>query len=800
LLLPSPRRTHPLPLPPSRAARARYSSRAHRDDHRDDGVPAATAVRGGDGRPSPASEEAARRRRTAAIIMRPPRPPPLLRVVVAMSGGVDSSVAAHLLRRERRGRRRRRRHRETNSRDGCDDVDCHDDNDDEYDDDDDGSIMEVIGLHMSNWNALDEDSDDDDLDGNDLRRRGSSTGDSETRRRGRRRGGRIEDVMADAAPDKDRASSTHAPPSPSSSSSLSSSLSSSSSSYNIGRGGRSRSANNYCESSEREYDDARSVAEHLSMPLHRVSFASEYWTQVFEPFVRGLDRSSSDDGGGGVAGKEESREGNDDDDGVREGRRRRRSIEIETPNPDFGCNAIIKFGAMREYATTRLHADYVATGHYARLWHRDHYASLISSLGSGDDDHHRVCDFYRWMDDASRDVGRCVMESIAGLPEEEWILSTDNDDDVIGNVCDSHLRPSSSSRHYPMLIAGADRSKDQSYFLSGVKADAFRNVMFPLGHLAKKSSGTDAVHHRQNDEQKYNVEVGDDAVDFNRRQFSSVRDMARDANIPTATKRDSMGICFIGKRNFGNFVSQYLPRPPGGASSMERPGNFIDVDTGEIVGTHHGQAMHYTLGQGAKISGVAARYFVCGRGGGGYDSRNGRSGNDVYVCNSTHHPALYTDELYVDFDSFNWIGFGGGVGRERDGRASSNGLECDLVPIPRPLREGRSIEVSARTRHLQPLASCTVVWERNNPTTAVRGVVGGSSRGQIVVRFTKPIRAITPGQIVALYAGRNGLICLGGGPIQGKAASLLDRGIGVSLSDLHPSGHNDMSLSHFYES
>jgi hypothetical protein len=64
-----------------------------------------------------------------------------------------------------------------------------------------------------------------------------------------------------------------------------------------------------------------------------------------------------------------------------------------------------------------------------------------------------------------------------------------------------------------------------------------------------------------------------------------------------------------------------------------------------------------------------------------------------------------------------------------------------------------------------------------------------------VVRFTKPIRAITPGQIVALYAGRDGLICLGGGPIKGKAASLLDRGIGVSLSDLHPSGHNDMSLS-----
>ena len=57
------------------------------------------------------------------------------------------------------------------------------------------------------------------------------------------------------------------------------------------------------------------------------------------------------------------------------------------------------------------------------------------------------------------------------------------------------------------------------------------------------------------------------------------------------------------------------------------------------------------------------------------------------------------------------------------------------------------------------------------------------------------MRAITPGQIVALYAGSNGLICLGGGPIKSKGTSFMDRGIDeISLSTLHPSGHNDLSL------
>ena len=112
----------------------------------------------------------------------------------------------------------------------------------------------------------------------------------------------------------------------------------------------------------------------------------------------------------------------------------------------------------------------------------------------------------------------------------------------------------------------------------------------------------------------------------------SVRDIAQIANLPTSTKPDSMGICFIGRRNFTNFVSQYLP-PTTTTMTVGNIGddgsstttattttiNFIDIDTGIIVGssTHNNyhRGNYYTIGQGAKVSGVTTKYYMCGRGG-----------------------------------------------------------------------------------------------------------------------------------------------------------------------------------------
>jgi tRNA-specific 2-thiouridylase len=334
----------------------------------------------------------------------------------------------------------------------------------------------------------------------------------------------------------------------------------------------------------------------------------------------------------------------------------------------------------------------------------------------------------------------------------------------------------------PMLLAGADRGKDQTYFLSGVKGEAFRNVIFPLGHLAKqhqqqqsKSSGSQVVNSGSNRNNNNNIH----------HHHQTVREIAQNAQIPTASKRDSMGICFIGKRNFGQFISQYLPE------RHTHPGNFIDIDTGQVVGTHDGMA-RYTLGEGAKISGANVRYFVCGKGRRSSaatqqsEHTNNNNENTVFVCNSTHHPALYSDELFVDFDSFNWIGLGGDV---------IGGQDCSSVRynhIPRPLVDGKNIRLLARVRHLQPLTSCTVTWDRSSSNTMMNG--SGSTRGYLVIRFDKAMRAITPGQIVALYAGTDGLVCLGGGIIGGSGLSYLDRGMDVTNGLIHPSGNNDLSL------
>ncbi|KAL7466292.1 hypothetical protein ACHAXS_006595 [Conticribra weissflogii] len=509
-------------------------------------------------------------------------------VVVAMSGGVDSSVAAYLLKNQMRQKKH-------SSNKNLSDVN-------------------LIGLHMSNWSALDEDSD----------------------------------------------------------------------------------SNDNPRSSRKENIRAKSTNQ-LHQPLYKMVVkkpknSSSSSTFFFEPFVESLSSESCD-----VQSK------------LNIG-------EFTTPNPDFGCNTYIKFGAMKDYATTRLDADYIATGHYARLWHR---AGFDSSIPLDKRQHY----FYEWMMERSLSLEHEVKHSLLGRPEEEWILDNQRN---------------KSSPFLPLLLAGVDRGKDQSYFLSGVKAEAFRNVIFPLGHLMKHFG-------------KGVKNSTDDA-----RIQQSVRDIAQEANIPTASKRDSMGICFIGKRNFGKFVSQYVTKPPV-------PGNFVDVDTGKILGRHEG-TVYYTLGQGAKISGANTRYFVCGKGGGDETT--------VFVCNNTHHPALYSDELLVDFELFNWIG----LGRKED--LEINGKSCGH--IPRPLIDGESVQLWARTRHLQPLVSCRVYWDR--------------AVGCLNVRFDSPMRATTPGQILALYAGSDGLVCLGGGPIRERGASYMERDFDLPLNKIHPSGNNDLSL------
>jgi tRNA U34 2-thiouridine synthase MnmA/TrmU len=294
-------------------------------------------------------------------------------VVVAMSGGVDSSVAAHLLQSM------------SQKADGSIPTGMHRES----------AGVEVMGLHMSNWNALDEDLDDS----------------MDTAPSNRRRG----DTQAKHANNTTQ---------------------------------KNRRPSTFCEASEKEYADSQLVARHLSIPLHRVSFASEYWTQVFEPFVESLSAHPQTNSSG-------------DD---------RCTYGVTMPNPDFGCNTFIKFGAMKDYAVNKMGADFVATGHYAQLWHRGYDYSTFNGTRK------QSC-LIEWIRETSMSLEQQVHESLSEIPRDEWLLNSI-----------SQTKQTKNNLHCPMLLAGADRGKDQTYFLSGVKTENFSKVIFPLGHLAKKQS------------------------------------------------------------------------------------------------------------------------------------------------------------------------------------------------------------------------------------------------------------------------------------------------------------------------
>lgn len=156
------------------------------------------------------------------------------------------------------------------------------------------------------------------------------------------------------------------------------------------------------------------------------------------------------------------------------------------------------------------------------------------------------------------------------------------------------------------LLRGADRNKDQTYFLYAVDKTQLQQAMFPIGHLQK----------------------------------SEVRKIAEKLGLATAKKKDSTGICFIGEKNFRKFLSEYLPAQPGEIRTLE----------GEYIGDHHG-LMYYTLGQrkGLGIGGI-------GTGEPWYAVKKDLENNILYVAQGHHHPALYSKGLMAT--DINWLGEG----------------------------------------------------------------------------------------------------------------------------------------------
>lgn len=313
--------------------------------------------------------------------------------------------------------------------------------------------------------------------------------------------------------------------------------------------------------------DAVSVCGRLGIPIHFRDFSGEYWAGVFEHFLAEY-----------AAGR--------------------------TPNPDVLCNREIKFKHFLD-AARGLGAQYIATGHYAR----------------------------------------------------------------VERVGDRHL-----------LLRATDRGKDQSYFLHQLGQAQLSATRFPLGGMLK----------------------------------SDIRRIAHDAGLPTAAKKDSTGICFIGERDFRDFLARYLPARTG----------EIRTPDGRHVGEHAG-VFYFTLGQreGLNIGGVRgfepAPWYVVGKDVGS---------NVLYVDQGIENPWLQSHTLWSE--TAHWVA----------GAPPAGKFQC-----------------TAQTRYRQTDEACEVVVEDN---------------GQLQVRFARPQRAVTPGQSLVLYDGDE---CLGGAVIASTDAPLEQR-------------------------
>lgn len=238
------------------------------------------------------------------------------------------------------------------------------------------------------------------------------------------------------------------------------------------------------------------------------------------------------------------------------------------------------------------------------------------------------------------------------------------------------------------LLAGKDNNKDQSYFLCQLTQEQLSRSLFPLGELSKPE----------------------------------VRAIAARLGLITAGKKDSQGLCFIGKVHLPEFLQQRLKPKKGHVvevpadSEIFRRNNDDDPmelsrpyaltpSVGRVVGDHNG-AHYYTIGQrrGLNIGGYPEPLFIIGT-----DTEK----NIVYAGMGEDHPGLYRRGLFVRKDDVHW------------------------VRPDRMLAPGDSARYQARIRYRQPLESCTL-FQRDE--------------GMYVI-FDRPQRGVTPGQFVAWYDG-----------------------------------------------
>ncbi|KAK7693900.1 hypothetical protein QCA50_003473 [Cerrena zonata] len=226
----------------------------------------------------------------------------------------------------------------------------------------------------------------------------------------------------------------------------------------------------------------------------------------------------------------------------------------------------------------------------------------------------------------------------------------------------------------PKLLRPSDLHKDQTYYLSSISESALAKAIFPIADIPKPE----------------------------------VRKLAKDWALPTASRAESMGLCFVGeKRHFHAWLSQYIPT---------KPGPFIDDTTGEVIGEHQG--LHtFTVGQNARIRGLKEKMFV---------SRKDPRTNEIFVVPGSTHPALMKKTIFAR--NWRWIW-------------------SDSPPSGIDTSEGSRAQL--RFRHCMTDALCTVRRHEQEDS--------------MTIECDEAQHSVAPGQVAVLWDGD---WCLGSGIIE----------------------------------
>jgi len=284
-----------------------------------------------------------------------------------------------------------------------------------------------------------------------------------------------------------------------------------------------------------------------------------------------------------------------------------------TPNPDVMCNKYVKFGGFYKWAMAQ-GADYVATGHYAR-------------------------------------VGKVESQKTKGV---------------------SDTQNGGLSTFDRQLLTGLDSNKDQSYFLWTLTADQLAHTLFPVGDLEK----------------------------------SEVRNYADKFGLSTAHKRDSQGLCFIGKVDVKDFLKRYIE---------PKRGDVLSID-GQVVGFHDG-ATFFTIGE--------------------------RHGFTI-IKKGTHDEAQYVVAKDIEKNTIT-VSFVGNISMSN---TSVSKVKIKQVNIIQPNKLTLHHPYTARARYRQSLVRCKVIKKQED---------------YLEIAFDVPQESISPGQSLVLYDGD---VCLGGGIIE----------------------------------